>query len=113
MFFEWLVDWLVGWGCGISTIVGYLMANPFIYKKQLSLAKVFCLSKTFLFQAIQFSQKVQIQTIPFRINIVFVHIVKCQSSSLLNYSIQRCIVSMKKTVLFQEIQFNISTQFKY
>ena len=48
----------------------------------------------FLFQAIQFSQAVLIQTIQFSISIVFVH-------TQLNV----------KTVLFQAIQFNISTQF--
>ena len=45
--------------------------------------------KTFLFQSIQFSQIVLIQTILFSIR----------------------IDSMSKTVLFQTIQFSISTQF--
>ena len=48
------------------------------------------LSKTFLFQAIQFKQTVLIQTIQF--------------------SVSR--VSVSKTVLFQAIQFSIDTQFK-
>ena len=52
------------------------------------------LSKTFLFPAIQFSQTILIQTIPFCISVVFVH-------SQLNV----------KTILFQVIQFYISTQF--
>ena len=45
--------WLVGyWVYSISTLVGYLMPNPFSYNfKQFSVA----LSKTFQFQAIQFS----------------------------------------------------------
>ena len=51
--------------------------------------------KTFLLQAIQFSQTVLFQTIQFNICIVFVH-------TLTN--IQR--------VLFQKIQFSISTQFQ-
>ena len=52
--------------------------------------------KTFLLQAIQFSQKSQIQTIQFSIRIVFVH------KQLHD-----------KTVRFQTIQFSISMQFKY
>ena len=52
------------------------------------------MSKTFLFQAIQFSQTVLIQTIQFSITIVFVH-------TQLNI----------KTVLFQTIQFSISMLF--
>ncbi len=50
------------------------------------------MSKTFLFQAIQFSQTVLIQTIQFSISIDFVY-------TQLNV----------KTVLFQTIQFSIST----
>ena len=50
--------------------------------------------KIFLFQAIQFSQTVLIQTIQFSISIVFV-----------------CTELNIKTVLFQAIQFSISTQF--
>ena len=57
---------------------------------QCSLSTV-SLSKTFLFQAIQFSQTVLIQTIQFSLS----------------------TVSMSKTVLYQTIQFSISTQFKY
>ena len=49
------------------------------------------LSKTFLFQAIQFSQTVLIQTIQFSVS----------------------TVSMPKTVLVQTVQFSMSTQFKY
>ena len=52
------------------------------------------LSKTILFQAIQFSKTVPIKTIQFRISIVFVY-------TQLNI----------KTVLFQIIQFSVSTQF--
>ena len=53
------------------------------------------MSKTFLFQAIQFSQtSATIQTIQFRISIVFLHI-------QLNV----------KTILFQTIQFSVSMQF--
>ena len=52
------------------------------------------LSKTFLFQAIQFSQTVLNQTSQFSISRVFVYM-------QLNV----------KTILFQTIQFSISTQF--
>ena len=40
--FNFDVDWLVDWVYGISTMVGYLMPNPFLYK-------------SVLFQTIQFS----------------------------------------------------------
>ena len=52
------------------------------------------MSKGFIFQAVQFSQTVLIQTIQFSISIVFVH-------TQLNV----------KTVLFRVIQFSISTHF--
>ena len=47
----------------------------------------FCLSKTFLFQAFQFSQTVLIQTIKFSISIDFVYTVKSHNSSILNDSV--------------------------
>ena len=82
------------WVYGISTSVGYLMPNPLFftnkqfYFKQFSLDKCTVqLLKTFLFEAIQFSETVIIQTIQFRIIMIFV-----------------------KTVLFQIIQFNVSTK---
>ena len=62
--------------------------------KQFSLTLVNSLPKTFLFQAIQFCQTILIQSIQLSINIVFVH-------TQINI----------KTVLFQTIQFSISTQF--
>ena len=54
----------------------------------------YSLSKTFLFQAIQFRQTVLIQPIQFNISIDFVY-----------------PQSNVRTVLFQVIQFSISTQF--
>ena len=70
--------WLVGF-YGISFFVGYLMPNPFLYKYSV------------LFQAIQFSQTVLIQTIKkvlfqviqFSISMSF----KCQNSSISNNSV--------------------------
>ena len=47
-------------GYGISTFVGYLIPNQFLYKFYF---EQFSLAKTFLFQAIQFSQTVLFQTI--------------------------------------------------
>ena len=91
-----VVGWLVVWVYGISIFVGYLTPNPFytniqFYFKQFSLAWVHCLIvKTFLFQGIQFSQTVQIQTIQFSISIVFVNIstqFKCQNSSISSNSV--------------------------
>ena len=89
-----MVDWLFGF-YGISTFVGCLMPNPFytndqFYFKQFSLAWVhISIVKTFLFQAIYFSQKVPIQPLQF-----------CVST-----------FSMSKTVPNQTIQFSISMQF--
>ena len=70
------------------------------------------LSKTFLFQAIQFSQTVLIQTILFSIGVLFVH-TKLNVKTLLSQAIQFSVntVSMTKTVLFQNIQFSISMHF--
>ena len=80
----WLVGWLFGF-YGISTFVGYSMPNPFLnnqfYFKQFSSAWVHSLSKTFLFQAIQFIQIVLIQ---FSVSIDFVYTVECQNNSILN-----------------------------
>ena len=63
----------------ISTFVGYLTPNPFLYKQtvlfqtiQFSISTQFDLSKTLLFQVIQFIQTVLIQTIHFSISIDFV-----------------------------------------
>ena len=70
------------------------------------------MSKTFLFQAIQFSQTVLIQLIQFSISIYFVYTVKCQNILYITiqFSVRR--VSKSKTVPFQTIRFSISPQFK-
>ena len=65
------------------------------------------MSKTFLFQTIQFIQTVPIQLIQFSVSTDFVYTVKCQNSSIYNN-----LVSISKTVQFETIQFCISTQFK-
>ena len=72
------------------------------------------MSKTFLFQAIQFSQIVRIQSIPFSISIDFVY-TQLNIKTILFQTIQFSVstVSMSKTVLFQTIHFSISMQFKY
>ena len=104
---RWLVGWLVGF-YGISTFVGYLMPNLFLcklfYFKQFSLAWVHSLSKTFLFQAIQFIQTVLIPLIQFSI-----------STEVLYQTIQFSVstISMLKTVPLQTIQFSICMQFKF
>ena len=56
----------------LGCLVGFYTNNQF-YFKQFSLAWVHSLLKTFLFQAIQFSQTVLIQMNPFSISIVFIH----------------------------------------
>ena len=69
-------------------------------------------SKTFQFQAIQFSQTVLIQTIQFCISIVFDYTqlnVKTVLSQTIQFSVST--VSISKTVLFQVNQFSLSTQF--
>ena len=81
---------------GISTFVGYLTPNPFLFQtiqssmstqfvKNISISNYSVYSKTFLFQTIQLYI-----TISFSVG----------------------TVSMSKTVQFQTIQFSISTQFK-
>ena len=69
--------------------------------------------KTFLFEAIQFTQAVLIQLIKFSISTDFVYTqlnVKKVLFKAIQFSLSR--VSKSKTVLFQIIQFSISTQFK-
>ena len=72
------VGWLVAF-YGTSTLVGYFMPNPFLHKNQFyfiqfNLAGIHRLIvKTFLFQAIQFSQTVLIQAIQFSISIDFLY----------------------------------------
>ena len=72
------------------------------------------MSKTFLFQAFQFSQTVSIQAIQLSISIVFAH-TQLNIKNVLFQTIQFRIItiSMSKTVLFQRIQFSISTLFSY
>ena len=83
------------------------------------------MSKTILFQAIQFNQRVIIQTIQFSISIVFIYTqlkVKTVLFQTIQFSIQRkfhfkqfsfaLIHSLNvKTVLFQAVQFITSMQF--
>ena len=78
------------------------MPNPYLYKLpvlsqtiQLSMSTQVNRPKTFLYQAIQFSQTVLIKTTLFSIRVVFVYT---------QFNI--------KTVLFQTFQFSIGTQFK-
>ena len=68
--------------------------------------------KTFLFQAIQFSQTVLLQTIQLSMRIVFVY-TQLNVKTILFQTIQFSVrtVSMLKTVSFQTIQFRISTKF--
>ena len=72
------------------------------------------MSKTFLFQTIQFNQTVLIQLIQFSISTDFVY-TKLNAKTVLCSTIQFSVntVSMLKTGLFHIIQFGISTQFMY
>ena len=100
---------------GISTFVGYLMPNPFYEKKVLFQTIQFIIStqfimKTLLFQAIQLSQTLLLQTTEFSINIVFVY-TRLNVKTVLQ-TIQFSVSSFNvKNVLFQAIQFSLSTQF--
>ena len=69
-------------------------------------------SQNISIQAIEFSQRVLIQTIQFNISMVFVH-TQLNVKTVLFQTIQFSLstVLMSKTVLFQTIQFCISTQF--
>ena len=73
------LSWLFGW-------LGFMAYQPFlVIHRQIyfhtNLAWVHNLiAKSILFQAIQFSQTVLIQ-------LIFLHRVKCQNSSILNYSV--------------------------
>ena len=89
--------WLLGF-YGISTFVGYLKPNPFLWKqlhsKQLSPAQArrpnantVQLWKTFPFQATQSSHAVLIQPIQFSVSTDFVYTVKFQNSSIFNNSV--------------------------
>ena len=57
----------------IKCQIHFYTNNKFYYKKKFSLAWVHRLSKTFLFQAIQFIQTVLIPVIQFSISIDFVY----------------------------------------
>ena len=86
---------LVGWVlwhinlCRLSNEqINFYINNQF-YFKRISLAWVHSLSKTFLFQAIQFSQTVLIQPIQFSINIDFIYTqLNVKKSSISNISIR-------------------------
>ena len=114
----WLVGWLFGF-YGISTFVGYLMPNLFLCKYlvlfqtiQFSISTV-SLSKTFQFQAIRFIQTVLILVIQFSISTDVVY-TQLNFKTVLYQTIQFSVstLSMSKAVPFQTIQFSISTQYK-
>ena len=83
--------WLVGF-YGISTFVGYLTPNPFLFK-------------SVLFKTIQFSMSTQ-----FNYQKYFYFKQFKQLYITIQFSVST--VSISKTVQFQIIQFGINTQFK-
>ena len=97
------------------------MSNPFLYKYLVLLQTTrFSISTQVncqffnLFQAIPFSQTVLIQTNHFSIGLLFIH-TQLNAKTILFQAIQFSLstVSMPNTVLFQTNQFCMSTQFKY
>ena len=109
----WLICWVL-WHINFSRLFNaksIFYANNQFYFKQFSLAWVHSLIvKTFLFQAIQFSQTVLIQ-LSISTDFVYTQLnVKTVLYQTNQFSV--CRVSMSKTVPFQTIQFSISTQFK-
>ena len=70
--------------------------------------------KAFLFQAIQFSQTVLIQTIRFSINTDFVS-TQLNVKTVLFKTIQFSVITflMSRTISFQTIQFAIQKQFHF
>ena len=71
------------------------------------------IEKTFLFQAIRFSQAVLIQLIQFSISTDFIY-PQLNVKTVLYYTIQVSVstFSISKTIPFQTIQFSISMRFK-
>ena len=85
---------VVVWFYGVSTFVGYLTPNPFLYKQSV------------LFQTIQFSMSTQ-----FNCQKQFYFKLFKQLYIIIQFSVS--IVSMSKPVQFQIIQISVSTQFNY
>ena len=78
--YVWWLCWLVGWILWLINYWGSFNAKSifiqiinFIFKNSVKHEYTVLLSKTFLFQAIQFSQAVLIQPIQFSIGIHFVY----------------------------------------
>ena len=103
---QWNIKSLV-WFYGISTIIGYLMPNPFLY------------IQTVLFQAVQFSIRTQFSSI-WPINRTLSGVTTPGQSGCLVwfYGISTIIGYLMpnpflyiQTVLFQAVQFSIRTQF--
>ena len=89
-----LVSWLVGF-YGISTFLGYLMPNPFLYKYSV------------LFQTIQFSMSTQFNCQKH----FYLKLFSLFKQLYITIQFSVSTISMSK-ILFQIIQFSISTQFK-
>ena len=112
--------WLIGWVLWYINLCGLFNSKSIFMQIISSISNnsveheyTVKLSKTFLFQDIQFIQRFLIQVFQFSINTDFVYtklIVKTVLYQTIQFSVSR--VSMSKTVPFQTIQFSISTQFK-
>ncbi len=104
--------WLFGF-YSISTLVGYLKPNPFLYRLsvlfqtiQFNMSIQFNCQKTFLYQANHFSQTVLIQPIQFFISMDFIY----TQSNVKTVQFSVSTISIWKTVQFQIIQFSINSQ---
>ena len=91
----WMV-WLVGWIYGISTFVGKLMPNSFLYNKSV------------LFQTIQFRMSTQFNCQKH----FYLKLFSLFKKLYITIQFSVSTVSMSKTVQFHTIQFSINKQFK-
>ena len=86
---------------GISTIVGYLMPNPVLFQTiQFSIVTQFKCQKQFYFRFFSFVNKVK-----------WFQVLLCITNNSIKHHSFIYIQLNDQTVLFQAIQFSISTQF--
>ena len=120
-YMSWLVGWIL-WHINLCRLFNaksiFIQIISSISNNSVQHEYTAQLSKTFLFQTIQFIQTVLIQLIQFSIS-TFVYTqlnVKAVLYITIQFSVSQFSISrfsMSKTVLFQTIHLSISTQFKF